>query len=62
VLRGALRFIERSRTTRAESRLVNADPLESHLDPLMALPRRNAFFETVVPFLRHRAFGAVTAP
>jgi pimeloyl-ACP methyl ester carboxylesterase len=57
VLRGALRFIERSRTTRAESRLVNADPRESHLDPLTALPERNAFFETVVPFLRSKAFG-----
>jgi pimeloyl-ACP methyl ester carboxylesterase len=57
VLRGALRFIERSRTTRAESRLVNGDPRESHLDPLMALPERNAFFETVVPFLRSKVFA-----
>ena len=56
VLGGALRFIDRSRTTRDESRLVNADPEQSHLDPLMALPERNAFFKTVVPFLRHRAF------
>lgn len=60
VLRGALRFIDRSRTTRAESRLVNADPRESHLDPLTALPQRNAFFQTVAPFLRHKAFGGST--
>jgi hypothetical protein len=57
VLRGALRFIERSRTTRAESRLVNAESRQSHLDPLTALPERNAFFQTVVPFLRHKAFA-----
>lgn len=57
VLRGALRFIDRTRTTRAESRLVNADPEESHLDPLMAAAPRNAFFRTVVPFLRHKAFA-----
>jgi pimeloyl-ACP methyl ester carboxylesterase len=56
VLRGAHRFIERSRTTRSESTLVNADPEESHLDPIMADPRRNLFFKTVVPFLRHKAF------
>jgi hypothetical protein len=56
VLRGARRFIRRSRTTRAESRLVNADPQESHLDPLMASPRKNRFYKTVVPFLRHKVF------
>jgi pimeloyl-ACP methyl ester carboxylesterase len=57
VLRGALRFIDRSRTTRSESRLVNADPEQSHLDPLMAAVPKNRFFSTVVPFLRYRAFG-----
>ena len=57
VIRGALRFIDRSRTTRSESRLVNADPEESHLDPLMAAPPKNRFFQTLVPFLRHKAFG-----
>ena len=55
---GALRFIDRSRTTRSESRLVNADPEESHLDPLMADPAKNRFFKTLVPFLRHKVFGA----
>jgi pimeloyl-ACP methyl ester carboxylesterase len=57
VLRGALRFIDRSRTTRSESRLVNADPEESHLDPLMAAVPKNRFLKTVVPFLRYRAFA-----
>lgn len=57
VLRGARRFIERSSTTGSESRLVNADPQESHLDPLTAAPPRNAFFRTVVPFLRHKVFA-----
>ena len=58
VLRGARRFIARSRTTVDESTLVNADPEESHLDPLMADPAKNLFFKTLVPFLRHQAFGA----
>jgi hypothetical protein len=57
VLRGARRFIRRSATTASESRLVNADPEESHLDPLMADPPKNRFFNTLVPFLRHKVFG-----
>jgi pimeloyl-ACP methyl ester carboxylesterase len=61
VLRGAQAFIRRSRTTRAESRLVNAAPRESHLDPLTASPRRNAFLQTIVPFLRREAFAAPAA-
>jgi hypothetical protein len=56
VLRGARRFIRRSRTIKAETRLVNADPQQSHLDPLMAAQARNRFFKTVVPFLRHQVF------
>jgi pimeloyl-ACP methyl ester carboxylesterase len=58
VLPGARRFIQRSRTTRAESTLVNADPQESHLDPIMADPGHNLFFKTLVPFLRHQAFAS----
>jgi hypothetical protein len=54
VLRGARRFIRRSATTPSESRLVDADPQESHLDPLMAAPDRNRFYKTIVPFLRHQ--------
>ena len=57
VLQGSRAFIRRARTTRRESVLVNADPEQSHLDPLTASPKQNAFFETVVPFLRDRVFG-----
>jgi hypothetical protein len=52
VLRGARRLIRRARTTRRESKLVDVDPLFSHLDPLIAAPSRNRFLKTVVPFLR----------
>ncbi len=57
VLKGANAFIDTARTTRKESRLVNADPEQSHLDPLLAAPGQNAFFKTVTPFLRYKAFG-----
>ena len=49
VIRGAKRLIGRSKID--TSRLVN-DPAASHLDPLVAAPRRNVFLKTVVPFLR----------
>ncbi len=52
VLKGAKRFIAESKTTLKESRLVNADPQQSHLDPLTAAPAKNAFLKTVVPFLK----------
>jgi pimeloyl-ACP methyl ester carboxylesterase len=51
VLDGARNFIRRARTTRRESMLVNRNPLMSHLDPLVAAPKTNAFLKTVVPFL-----------
>ncbi len=57
VLKGANAFIDTARTTRKESRLINADPEQSHLDPLLAAPGQNAFFKTVTPFLRYKAFG-----
>lgn len=57
VLDGARRFIRRSRTTRRESMLVNRNPQISHLDPLTAAPRTNAFLKTVVPFLDKKVFG-----
>lgn len=56
VLRGARALIRRSRTTRRESTLVDADPQHSHLDPLIAAPGANLFFKTVVPFLRVKVF------
>ncbi len=51
VLRGARRLIERARTTAAQSRLVDADPQNSHLDPLTAAPGKNRFLRTVAPFV-----------
>jgi pimeloyl-ACP methyl ester carboxylesterase len=57
VLDGARNFIRRARTTRRESMLVNRNPLMSHLDPLVAAPRTNAFLKTVVPFLDRKVFA-----
>lgn len=51
VLKGAKRLVKRARTTKAQSELVNADPQQSHLDPLTAAPGKNKFLKTVVPFL-----------
>lgn len=51
VIRGAKQFIARSRVPRSRSRLVS-DPRQSHLDPIAALPGRNRFVTTVVPFLK----------
>ena len=58
VLEGARRFIRRARTTRRESTLINRNPLMSHLDPLTAAPKRNAFLKTVVRFLGRKVFQA----
>jgi pimeloyl-ACP methyl ester carboxylesterase len=58
VLDGARNLIRRSRTTRKESMLVNRNPLMSHLDPLTAAPKTNAFLKTVVPFLDDKVFGS----
>jgi pimeloyl-ACP methyl ester carboxylesterase len=49
VLRGARRFVQASKITEAT---YVADPLQSHIDPLSALPSRNRFLQTVVPFLK----------
>ena len=57
VLDGARNFIRRSRIRRKESTLVNRNPLMSHLDPLIAAPKRNGFLKTVVPFLDDKVFG-----
>jgi pimeloyl-ACP methyl ester carboxylesterase len=58
VLDGARNLIRRSRITRRESMLVNRNPLMSHLDPLTAAPKANAFLKTVVPFLDRKVFGS----
>lgn len=52
VLRGARRFIARSRVPRERSTLVDRSSSTSHLDPLTAAPETNDFLKTVVPFLR----------
>jgi pimeloyl-ACP methyl ester carboxylesterase len=57
VLDGARNLIRRSRITRRESMLVNRNPLMSHLDPLTAAPKTNAFLKTIVPFLDRKVFG-----
>ncbi len=57
VLDGARNLIARSRITKKQSRLVNRNPQNSHLDPLTAAPRTNAFLKTVVPFLDKKVFG-----
>jgi pimeloyl-ACP methyl ester carboxylesterase len=72
-LLGSRNWIARTRTTKRESTLVNADPEMSHLDPLVAAPETNEFFTSVTRFLRKKVFprckrggkkgkkGAVTA-
>src|SRR4051794_16381770 len=57
VLDGARNLIARSRITKKQSTLVNRNPLMSHLDPLAAAPKTNAFLKTVVPFLDTKVFG-----
>jgi pimeloyl-ACP methyl ester carboxylesterase len=57
VLDGAHNLIRRSRITRRQSMLVNRNPLMSHLDPLAAAPKTNAFLKTIVPFLDRKVFG-----
>ena len=56
VLEGARNWIKRTKTPKSQTKLVNADPQMSHLDPLMAAPGKNVFIKTVSPFLR-KAFG-----
>lgn len=51
VLRGAERLVRRAKTTRGESMLVDGTPLQSHLDPLTATPKRNEFSKTLIRFL-----------
>jgi len=52
VLNGARRLAKRSHAAR-RLRLVDRHRTYNHIDPLSALPRRNAFVKTVVPFLHH---------
>ncbi|HEX2086755.1 MAG TPA: hypothetical protein VHF89_13840 [Solirubrobacteraceae bacterium] len=52
VLRGARRYIARSRIPRRASVLVDRASTTSHLDPVTAAPATNDFVATVVPFLQ----------
>ncbi|HEX8206815.1 MAG TPA: hypothetical protein VF587_12215 [Solirubrobacteraceae bacterium] len=52
VLRGARRYIARSRIPRRASKLVDRATTTSHLDPVTAAPATNDFVKTVVPFLK----------
>lgn len=52
VLRGARRYIARSRVPRGASRLVDRASTTSHLDPVTAAPATNDFLKTVVPWLK----------
>ncbi len=52
VLRGAKRLVKRARTTKKQATLVNGDPRYSHLDPLLAAPKKNKFDKTVAKFLK----------
>jgi hypothetical protein len=52
ILRGARRFIARSKVRPSQSVLVDRSRSTSHLDPLTAAPETNDFLKTVVPFLR----------
>jgi pimeloyl-ACP methyl ester carboxylesterase len=58
VLDGARNLIRRSKITRRQSMLVNRNPLFSHLDPLTAAPKANAFLKTVVPFIDDKVFAS----
>jgi hypothetical protein len=51
VLNGARRLAKRSHATRRLT-LVDRHRTYDHIDPLSALPAKNAFIKTVVPFLR----------
>jgi pimeloyl-ACP methyl ester carboxylesterase len=62
VLDGARNFLRLARTTKRQSTLVNRNPQMSHLDPLTAAPKTNAFLKTVVPFLEGKVFGEKPKP
>jgi pimeloyl-ACP methyl ester carboxylesterase len=52
VLRGAEKLVERAKTTKKDSMLIDGDPAYSHLDPLLATPGKNQFTKTVTKFLK----------
>lgn len=56
VMKGAKNWLKRTKTPKSQTKLVNADPQMSHLDPLLATPGKNVFLKTVGPFLK-KAFA-----
>ena len=56
VLKGARNWLKRTKTPKSQTKLVNADPQMSHLDPLLATPSKNVYVKTVTPFLK-KAFA-----
>lgn len=56
VMKGARNWLKRTRTPKKQTVLINADPQMSHLDPLMASPKKNVFLKTITPFLK-KAFA-----
>jgi hypothetical protein len=52
VLRSVRALARRSRVPRRKLVLVDRHTSMAHIDPLVDIPRRNAFLKTVVPFLK----------
>ena len=54
VLQGARNLIAASRIRKRQATLVNADPINAHLDPLIAAPETNLFYKSVTRFLKKK--------
>jgi pimeloyl-ACP methyl ester carboxylesterase len=54
VLRGANNLLDRAKTKRSESMLVEGAPQASHLDPLTASTKKNEFLSTVSRFIEKK--------
>ena len=54
VLRGANNLVDRAKTKRSESMLVEGAPQASHLDPLTASTKKNEFLSTVSRFIEKK--------
>lgn len=54
VVEGAKNFAARSKVPKGGLVIVNRSDKTSHLDPLLAAPKKNDFVKTVVPFLKKK--------
>ena len=54
VVEGAKNFAARSKVPQGGLVIVNRSDKTSHLDPLLAAPKKNDFVKTVVPFLKKK--------